>query len=89
MELKFETVGDLKALLARFPDSQPVVLSQDPEGNGFGRLSDWSEQMVDPDDYRPDQIWPTEDERLDPDSDYTDEDEAPEGSVRALVLWPV
>ena len=77
------TVGDLKRLCAGYPDDQPVLLAQDPEGNGFGRLSGWSEQMVDPDDYRPDEIAPT------PETEGVDEeDAAPADWQRVLVLWP-
>lgn len=89
-----ETVGDLKAVLALLSDDTPVVLAQDPEGNGFGRLSDYTEQMVDPDEPRPEGVYLTPEdyaERIaDPDSGYTEEDEAPKSCTqRALVLWPV
>lgn len=84
MAYDYDAVGDLKALLARFPDDLPIVLAQDPEGNGFGRLSGWSEQMVDPDDYRPEEIAPTPET-----PDVDEEDAAPSDWQRVLVLWPV
>ena len=87
-----ETVGALKALLANYPDDLPIVLSADPEGNYFGRLADHSEQMIDPEEGgRPEQIWPTPEGYAQglANQSYTEDDEAPEGCVRALVLWPV
>lgn len=33
-------VGELKAELADVPDDWPVVMSADPEGNGYHELSD-------------------------------------------------
>lgn len=71
----------------------PVVLARDPEGNGFGRLADCGESMVDPNEYRPEGVYPTSEQLAElmaqPGSPWTEEDEAPDFcSQRTLVLWP-
>jgi hypothetical protein len=79
------TVGELIEKLSQYPDDMPVILSIDEEGNGFNPIyvveesmwfSSWGEE----------QIYPL-DKYIGFDG-YTEEDRAPEGSIRAVVLWP-
>lgn len=81
-------VGQLRAELESLPDDMIVVLSSDGEGNNKSPLSDTGEAM-----YRAETTWsgdtyPTP-EQIASDDYYLEFSQAPEDSVRALVLWPV
>lgn len=66
------TVANLRAALANLPDDLPVVLSQDPEGNGFDTLFQ----------VEPARWWPDDQELVDVDED------GEEAGVACVVLWP-
>lgn len=81
-------VGELREFLRKYPDDMPVIMEKDAEGNGYSPLYDAREGM-----YITESAWsgwvrPT-DEQIAADSHYGDEDRAPEGSVRAIILGPV
>lgn len=78
-------VKELKEALANYPDDMPVILSSDEEGNGFNQLYDvaesmWFESRYGGETYVMEEFIGT--------LGYTEEDRAPEGAVKALVLWP-
>lgn len=85
------TLGELRKQLAELehlPDSTPLVMAKDAEGNGFSPLNDLEEGM-----YLALTTWSgehylTEQQRQSKDcpDDY---DEAPEEAVHAIFLWPV
>jgi hypothetical protein len=81
------TVGELIIELQKLDPDFPVIMSEDAEGNGHSPLAEVWESM-----YFAEQTWcgtvhPLSEEIAESDQ-YTEEDEAPEGSVRAVVLWP-
>jgi len=91
------TLDELRKALAsmrHLPGDTPVVLQKDAEGNGYSPLAGGEEGM-----YLAHSTWSGEAhltpeqlaEKLeDPDSGYDEEDDAaPEGSVRVLILYPV
>lgn len=80
------TIAELIEALSKFPPDSPVVLSRDAEGNGFSLLDEPVEAMW-YEEYGETFVVP--EAIADPSSSYTEEDAAPEGSVRAVVLWPV
>lgn len=82
-------VADLRAALDGLPDDMPVVLAKDAEGNDFSPLSGPEQGMYSARNTWSGEVYPTAEEIADPTSGYTDEDEAPDHAVRALVLWPV
>ncbi len=88
-------VGQLRELLAQYPDDMLIVMSSDGEGNSHSPLSDYSDQYR----YFPDSTWSGEIHGQD---DCADEraDEGLEGpcdhtdcrfsrGTPTLVLWPV
>lgn len=82
-------VGQLRAELEGLSDDMIVVISKDAEGNHFSPLTESGQSM-----YLPTTTWfgdtyPTPEQIANSAFGYTEEDEAPEDSVRALVLWPV
>lgn len=80
--------GELREFLVGYPDDMPVILEKDAEGNGYSPLCAAAEKM-----YYPTSSWSGEchptDEEVDEGRWYSEEDRAPEGSVRAIVLGPV
>jgi hypothetical protein len=83
------TVGDLRDVLADYPRDMPVVMAKDGEGNGHSPLADVDVAMYVPDSTWSGEVYATPEEIADPDSIHTDEDEAPDGAVRVLLLGPV
>lgn len=89
-------LGELRAFVAEnsdMPDEMPVILQKDAEGNRYSPLSGAQEGM-----YLADSTWSGDvymtDKQLDlklrqPGTFWSEEDRAPEGCVRALILWPV
>lgn len=94
------TVGELRKFLKQFPQDIPVILSRDPEGNGYSMLADGGLSLYDSEErpYYIEQIYLTHEE-LDAEIakdkannkqwGYSEEDRAPEGAVPAVVLWPI
>jgi len=70
-------VKDLIKLLGEYDEEDLVVLAKDGEGNDFSPLSDSLSCK-----YKADSTWSGEIFSGD------EEDDAPEGSVDACVLWP-
>lgn len=74
--------------LEHLPDSTPLVMAKDREGNRFSPLDDLKEGM-----YLAETTWSgerymTEEQRQG--EDFPDDyDEAPEEAVHAIFLWPV
>lgn len=95
MDFEQHTVGELKAVLADLPDEMKIVMSRDAEGNGHSPIASAEEGM-----YLAENAWSGEvyvtsewlDEKINAESDrggWSEEDRAPEGAERVLVLWPV
>lgn len=78
-------VSELKEVLADMPDDWPVVMSIDPEGNGFGQLGDIEKGRWDS-RYSSIKLFElTEELRED---GYSDEDFNP-NLPPVVVLWPI
>lgn len=92
-EHKLPTVGDLIAKLSTLDPSLPVVLAEDPEGNGFDTWSGEVDETLYDIEYRETRLTP-EQFAADQASEkprYTEDDEPPEIDdviVRAVVIWP-
>ncbi|MGW5925206.1 hypothetical protein ACWF2L_03030 [Streptomyces anulatus] len=85
------TLGALRALVAGFdglPDDAPVIIQKDAEGNYFSPALGAEEAMYLANSEYSGEVHPTPEEIAESDR-YTEEDEAPEGAVRAIVFWPV
>ncbi|MFD3612414.1 hypothetical protein ACFWXA_30970 [Streptomyces atroolivaceus] len=85
------TLATLRARLEEFshlPGDTPVILQKDAEGNGFSPLSGADEGMYDAETTYSGEAYMTS-EQIAADPSYTEEDEAPEEAVRAIVLWPL
>lgn len=89
-------VGELRRLLAGYPDDMPVVLAEDPEGNGYSPLASFELVMYEPESPWSGQTYPTPEdlaERIaDPErfgAGWGEDDAAPEGAVRVVELGPV
>lgn len=85
------TLGALRVLVAGFdglPDDAPVIIQKDAEGNRFSPALGAEEGMYLANSEYSGEIYPTPEEIAASD-EYTEEDEAPEDAVRAIVLWPV
>ncbi len=85
------TVKDLRDLLDGLPDDMLVVLSKDAEGNGYSPLEEAEQAMYLPESSWAGERYPTPEELarlvlVDP--EFV-ENEAPEDSVRVLLLGPV
>ena len=88
VKLDLNTVGELIDWLATQPRDRPVIMASDAEGNSYSPLADAEEAM-----YTAETTWSGEcrptpeaianDERFDP-----NEDGAPEGAIRVVVLGP-
>ncbi|MFD3848216.1 hypothetical protein ACFWVB_20290 [Streptomyces microflavus] len=84
------TLGTLRAALAKFdglPDDAPVIIQKDTVGERFSPALGAEEGMY-LEGRHGAEVYPTPEQIAESD-DYTEEDEAPEGAVRAIVLWPV
>jgi hypothetical protein len=74
------------------PGDSLVVMSKDAEGNGYSPLADLEVSMYVPsstwsgDTYATNEFIYSEEGQK---QGFTEEDEAPEGAERVLVLWPV
>jgi len=86
------TVGELREFLSTLPDDMPVVMSSDSEGNRHSPLGTAMQEM-----YEATSTWsgdtyatPAQSawERAQPNSDWTDEDDAPDETVQVLSLYP-
>jgi hypothetical protein len=73
------TVGELIKELAGCPGDALVVMSKDGEGNDFSPLSE-----VATGDYVAESTWGGHLR----DSEYDEEEDGPDGAVKAIVLWP-
>jgi len=83
------TVGDLLGYLADEPRDRRIVLASDAEGNRHSPLAGAWGAMYVPDSTWSGDVYPTEEEiEADPRLDE-DEDGAPEGAERVIVLGPV
>lgn len=79
-------VGQLKERLSYYPEDMEIIRSQDEEGNGFNELYDVAESMIMPTDSWIEQVYVL-DEFIGT-SGFTEEDRAPKGAIKVLVLWP-
>ena len=80
-------VRELREALSEYPDEMLVVMSKDSEGNDFSPLYEAQEGMYHAETTWYGEVHPTP-EQIAADDAYTEEDEAPEGAERAVVLWP-
>lgn len=80
------TVKELREILANYPDDMKIVMSSDEEGNSFSPLYDCAESMYTDGKWDGGQIY-VKDEYIGT-MGYTEEDRAPEGAEKVLVLWP-
>ncbi len=69
------TVGGLKEMLKDFPDNFPVIMSIDPEGNGYSALRVVEATAAKPESYRQWELLWNEDGETQPESNV-------------LCLWP-
>ena len=81
LRARLEELGDL-------PGDTPVILQKDAEGNGFSPLAGADESMYEAETAYSGEAYMTS-AQIAADPAYTEEDEAPEGAVRAVVLWPL
>lgn len=72
------TAGELKAMLAEYPDDMPVVLSRDSEGNEHRPLADVSNGLYEPENGWCGNVLAEEDEA-----------DASNKAYNAVVLWPI
>lgn len=84
------TLAELRTQLAQYtdlPGDTVVVLAEDAEGNGFSPLADASPAMYFGLSSFNGEHYMTEEQRqaMDDPDEYG---QAPEGSVRAVFLWP-
>lgn len=79
-------VKQLKEELSKYPDNMQILISSDEEGNGFNRLYELAESMWLRSDWDGDQIYVMPE--MIGTHGYTEEDRAPEGAEKVLVLWP-
>ena len=82
------TAGVLRERLKDVPDDTPVILQKDAEGNGYSPLAGADEGMYEAESTYGGEAYMTS-EQIAADPAYTEEDEAPEGAARVIVLWPV
>ncbi|WP_086778032.1 hypothetical protein [Streptomyces griseus] len=85
------TLAALRALLEEFsdlPDDTPVILQKDVTGERVSPLAGAAEAMYVDDVEGSAEAFMTP-EQIAADPAYTEEDEAPEDAVRAIVLWPL
>lgn len=73
------TVGELLKDLSDCPADAVVVMSKDGEGNNFSPVANHSAEH-----YRSESTWSGELR----DSEYDEEEDGPDGAVKAIVLWP-
>lgn len=84
------TVGELADYLVGQPRDRLIVLAKDAEGNGYSPLSAAEEAIYVADSTWSGEIYVTPEEVADPESDYAEEDGAPEdGAERVVLLGPV
>ena len=76
------TVGELRKILEGVPDDHLVVLSRDPEGNGFKEADGWSDGGFDGEDFRLRELTPALKE-----AGYTEED-CNSDAPPCILLWP-
>jgi hypothetical protein len=89
---QISTVGELMDYLATQPRDRKLVLSKDAEGNGFSPLTEAAEAMYLADSTWSGSLYITPEElahSLANDGGYTEDDAAPDGAERVVVLWPV
>lgn len=79
-------IGQLIEVLAKYPEDTLLVMSADEEGNSFSPLFEVAESMYVPEGHNYGQTY-VMDEHIGT-RGYTEEDRAPEGAIRALILWP-
>lgn len=83
------TVAELRDLLATLPGDMSIVLSRDAEGNGHSPLAGGEQSMYLAETTWSGEVYMTPEEIASrPDAD-PEEDAAPDGAVRVLLLWPV
>ena len=87
------TVGQLREFLATLPADLPIVMSSDAEGNQHSPLATAMEEMYEATSTWSGATYATPEhsawERAQPDgSEWTEEDDAPEGTVRVVSLYP-
>lgn len=87
------TVTELRAVLADLPDDMPVVMASDAEGNSFSPLEDADQAMYVADSTWSGDVYNTPEDLAEkmarPNSEWTEEDAAPDDAVRVLLLGPV
>lgn len=69
-----EFIDLMQTLQSEYGDDVTVIISKDPEGNGFSTFSSWSSGYFDGTDV----LWPEED----------DEDDEILPKDNAIILWP-
>lgn len=82
------TAGELRQVLANYPDSTRIVLAKDAEGNGYSPLYEVVVAMYAAETTWSGEYFLRERERL-AQEDPDDWDPAPDDAVEALFLWPV
>jgi hypothetical protein len=88
------TAGELADYLAVQPRDRKVVLSKDAEGNGYSPLAEAWEALYVADSTWSGEAYPTPEDlaeaMMPPNtSGWSDDDAAPEGAERVIVLGPV
>lgn len=82
-------VRELRKALADLPDDMVVVMACDAEGNGFSPLVEIAESMYHAETEYSGETYPTPEEVADASNHFDEDDEAPDGAVRVVTLWPV
>lgn len=87
------TVSDLRAALAHLPDDMPVVMASDAEGNDHSPLDDAAQAMYMAENAWSGEVYVTPEDLVtltsNPESGWSEDDAAPDGAVRVLLLGPV
>ena len=86
------TVGELLDYLATQPRDRKIVLSRDAEGNGFSPLADAGVSMYAAESTWSGTVHPTPEdlaELMAGSGGWSEEDAAPDGAERVIVLGPV
>lgn len=82
------TIAELIVELEKFDPNLQVIMSEDAEGNSFSPFCEVAESMYFAESTWSGETFPTP-EHIAMSDQYTEEDEAPEGSERVVVLWPL
>ncbi len=87
------TCGELADYLATQPRDRKVILQKDAEGNGYSPLADADVAMYEADSTWSGEVYMTPEDlsaaMVSGMSGYSEEDAAPDGAERVVVLGPV